>query len=354
MKDKIISILFISILFIFLGLGIIIKDQDISLFERRKLMTIDTLKEDVVGNLDEYMSEQFPFRDYAIKVDSFYKRKILNNIENKDVYLIDDKIIEKNYPLDKKSIKEFINKINYINNKYLKNNNTYYTVIPDKSYYLDNKKYLKIDYNYLFNELNNNFDLEYIDITNELNLDDYYKTDIHIKQPAYFKVLEKLDKYLKFGYRELTYDKKSYDKFYGATSSKVHYDAYEKLEYLVSDELKNIQAKHLEFGYKDIYDEDMLGKVDSYNLFLSGPSSIIEIVNDKVTNKKELIIFRDSFSSSLVPLLIPFYSKISMIDLRYISMDYVDNYVDFNNQDVIFIYSTLIINKSSILKVNTK
>jgi len=42
----------------------------------------------------------------------------------------------------------------------------------------------------------------------------------------------------------------------------------------------------------------------------------------------------------------------TLIDLRYINMNLVNNYITFNNQDVLFLYSTLIVNNSFILKIN--
>ena len=39
------------------------------------------------------------------------------------------------------------------------------------------------------------------------------------------------------------------------------------------------------------------------------------------SNDKELVIFRDSFGSSLSPLLVKYYKKITLIDNRYISRD---------------------------------
>lgn len=73
---------------------------------------------------------------------------------------------------------------------------------------------------------------------------------------------------------------------------------------------------------------------------------LIEIQNQNAETKKELLIFRDSFGSSLAPLLIENYKKITLIDLRYISSDILDNYIIFNDQDVLFIYSTLILNQN--------
>ena len=59
---------------------------------------------------------------------------------------------------------------------------------------------------------------------------------------------------------------------------------------------------------------------------------------------------RDSFASSLAPLLVSGYRKITLVDLRYISGDMIGNFIDFKDQDVLFLYSTLILNNSLSLK----
>ena len=46
---------------------------------------------------------------------------------------------------------------------------------------------------------------------------------------------------------------------------------------------------------------------DKYDIYLSGASSIIDIVNPTSNSNKELIVFRDSYGSSLIPLLIDGY-----------------------------------------------
>ena len=95
--------------------------------------------------------------------------------------------------------------------------------------------------------------------------------------------------------------------------------------------------------------EKAYGK-DPYELFLSGALSLITIENPNATTDKELVIFRDSFGSSIAPLLVEGYAKITLVDIRYISSDIVGNFVDFDNQDVLFLYSTLILNNSVTLK----
>ncbi len=355
MKERIGIFLFVFILFSISILGLFIKDRDVSSFERRKLMSASELDDDFFGNIDEYMTDQFPFRDLAISVSSIYNRYILNNYESNDVYVVNDYMIEKNEQLDEASVNGFVEKINYINNNYLMDsNNVYYTIIPDKGYFLDGNKYLKIDYDELFSRVNNGLNLNYIDMLGILKLEDYYKTDIHIKQDSYFKVLDELDKHLDFGYISQDYERKVYDKFYGGTYSKVSLGEGDILLYLTNEDIENARVWHFDYGEKSVYDEDELYGVDAYNVFLSGPSGLIEITNENISDERELVVFRDSFASSLVPLLVPYYSKITMIDLRYMSISYVSDYVNFEDKDVIFIYSTLNINNSNILKVNYK
>ena len=58
-----------------------------------------------------------------------------------------------------------------------------------------------------------------------------------------------------------------------------------------------------------IYDYDKIKSLDKYDIYLSGASSIIDIVNPTSNSNKKLIVFRDSYGSSLVPLLIDGYEE---------------------------------------------
>lgn len=353
MKEKIISVTFVSIIVIFAILSLVIKDKDISSYERRKLSTVANLQEDFVTNLDDYLTDQFPLRNIFISLNSIFERYILKNIDSNSVYIKDGVVIEKNYPLDEKNLNKFIEKINYINDKYLPNNKVYYTIIPDKSYFLEDSKYLKIDYDDMLSKLNNGLNLSYIDVINLFELNDYYRTDIHISQEAYPKLIERLSTDLAFNYEDNYIKEDIYDKFYGASYSKVPtFTKPDQISILTNDMIKKARVNHLEYGKKEVYEINKLNEVDSYNVFLGGPSALIEIENSLTSSNKELIIFRDSFASSFAPLLIPFYQNITLIDLRYIDMNLVTDYVDFNNKDILFAYSPLLVNNSSILKVN--
>ena len=85
-------------------------------------------------------------------------------------------------------------------------------------------------------------------------------------------------------------------------------------------------------------------------MYLNGADAFIIIDNPQASSKKELVVFRDSFGSSIAPLLIEGYSKITLIDIRYIQSSMIHNLIEFDDQDVLFIYSTLILNNSLSLK----
>ena len=352
MKNKIITILFIIIIFGFGFIGILLKDKTISTFERRKLASFPKVNKDLTENLDSYLLDQFAFRNEFINLNSIINRKVLNKIDNKDVYVIVDNIYEKNYPLNKEKVLKFTEKTNYIISKCKEKNRIYYSIIPDKSYFLDENKYLKIDYNQMYKLVNNNVNAKYIDITNDLNIEDYYRTDIHWNQEKLQQVSKKIMENLGQKYKYEKYIEKEYNNFYGASYSKAGLKIEpDKLKYLYSNNFEKIEVKHLEYGYKKVYDEEKLNGVDSYDVFLYGPSSYIEITNKNLNDNSTLIIFRDSFASSIVPLFIPYYNNIIVIDLRYIDFELVEEKIDLNNSDILFLYSTLIINNSDILKV---
>jgi hypothetical protein len=99
-----------------------------------------------------------------------------------------------------------------------------------------------------------------------------------------------------------------------------------------------------------IYEEASLNSDDLYDIYLSGAKALLTITNPNASTDKELVIFRDSFGSSITPLLIQDYKTVTLIDIRYVASDLIGNFVKFDNQDILFLYSTLVLNSSSTLK----
>ena len=356
MKEKIISIVFVSFISIFFLLNILIKDIDISESERRKLKQLPEFNvKNIMNNtymeeFDVYTLDQFPFRNSFRRIKANVNYKIFQRLENNNIYIKDNYIFKSEYPTNIKSINRFIDKINNIGTNFTKENNVYYAIIPDKNYYLNDDKYLNVDYDLLY-EMISKIDYNYIELRDVLKLEDYYYTDTHWKQENLSKVVDRLSEKMNFN-NNSSYEQKNIKDFYGVYYGQAALDMKpDTLTYLINDTISNSDVNYLEdSNNKTVYVESNLNNLDKYDIFLDGASSYIEIVNPNNNSDRELVIFRDSFGSSLAPLLIEEYSKITLIDIRYINSSNYLSKIKFTNQDILFLYSTLIVNNSSSLK----
>lgn len=351
-KDIVVTFVFLFTIISLFLINVIKKDTDISIAERRKLATMPELTTKSLfdgtyfKSFDSYVTDQF------IKRDAFRKIKIDIELSTKgeynNLYLYDDYIVEEIFPLNTNSINNLINKINYIKNTYLNNNsNIYYTIIPDKNYFVNNGN-LKLDYNKLQDIMKNNLtNLNYINIFDKLTLNNYYKTDTHWKQEDLFNVANTIANQMNF---DITNNNiiNTVTTFKGSYAGRLSITKdIDTIKTISNPSIDNSSVYNYETKkYTKIYDYDKLKSLDKYDIYLSGASSIIDIVNPTSNSNKELIVFRDSYGSSLIPLLIDGYKKITVIDIRYVSSRILNNYIKFNDQDVLFMYSILTINNS--------
>ena len=90
--------------------------------------------------------------------------------------------------------------------------------------------------------------------------------------------------------------------------------------YLTNEVLEGCTVKCHDNGLEsEIYDMTKLVSRDLYDVFLSGGAAVLEITNPAGEPGKELIVFRDSFGSSMVPLLVHDYAKVWVLDTRYVN-----------------------------------
>ncbi len=357
MKEKILVIGFMLIIFGFMFLNIFSKKEKISYYERRKLATLpditltSLLNKESTGFLDEYIADHFVFRNNfrKLKIDT---EILLGKIDINDLFYYNNHYFKYENEYDDKQINKFTEKINYIYDNYLKDMNVYYSIIPEKNYYLDNSKYKKFDYSSLFKNMDNiTKEITYIDITDTVDLNSYYYTDHHLKQDKIIKAIQKLSTIMNF-YFDDNYKIEEYQPFYGTYYGQLLVKKEgENLNILHNDTIDQATVYNIQRDYNKVYDYDKFGTVDSYDIFLSGATAYEEIINNNVDDEKELIIFRDSYASSFAPLMLNGYKKITLIDLRYGNLEYLMDKIKLSNQDVLFLYSTSIINNSDILRV---
>lgn len=355
-KNVVVSLLFSGFIVITLFLNILLKDKGISVSERRKLEQLPNLsiKSVISGNFfskfDTYASDQFVFRDNIreekVKLDLLVK----NNYHN--IYQYNGYLIERIYSINIASIDNWTKKINEIYNKYLEKSNVYLSIIPDKNYFVSNNN-LKMDYDFITSRIMNNLgSIKYIDIFNDLTLEDYYYSDSHWKQENIIEIANKLlmemDSYNNFR----NYSVEDLNSFKGIYSYQVPVKVKEDRIKLVKNyDIENSKVYNNITGkYSKIYDESKYNSMDLYDVYLSGAQGLLTISNNNASNDKELIVFRDSYGSSLIPLFVSSYKKIILIDTRYIPASLLDTYIKFSEQDVLFLYSILTINNSYTLR----
>lgn len=353
-KSIAITVIFASILIIVFLLNIFVKDNMISETERRKLAQFPEISFEglingkTIKGFEDYSVDQFIFRDFFRNVKSFWNRNVFMQKDDNKFFIKDDGLYKMEYPLKENNVLRSAEKIKRVYDKYLQGKNVYYAIIPDKNYYLENDDHLKIDYLRLKNIMQEKLtDLTYIDIWDNLELNDYYRTDLHWKQENLVKVVNEFERELDLDISlNSYYEKENIGEFYGTYYTQILNDVEPDDMYVLTNEIiENCTTFNYEKNEKSkVY--NLKKTLDKYDTYLSGATAIIEINNSYRKDDKELIIFRDSFGSSIAPLFIENYKKITLIDLRYVSADLLEQYIEFDDQDVIFLYSTVILNQN--------
>lgn len=336
-------------------------DEVISAAERRKLAQKPELTTDSVldgtymEKAEDYVTDQFPDRDALRALKASFQNYILLSGDNNGVYYKDGYLAKMAYPMKADSIIHAADVFNGIYEKYLAGSdvNTYFCVIPDKNHFLAGEDHLSFDYGDFAAEIKKRIKFaDCIDICDLLEISDYYQTDSHWRQERITDVAEKvageMGVTLSGDYVETKLDSPFYGVYYGQMALPVEPD---RICFCSNPVLKQCIVYDHENGKEiPMYDITKAESRDPYELFLGGNVSLVTIENPNAVLQKELVVFGDSFARSLIPLLAEGYAKITLVDIRYLPSPMVGKYIDFTDQDVLFLYSTSVLNNSETLK----
>ncbi len=330
--------------------------------ERRQLaqfpeLTADTvLRTDFMTNFEDYTLDQFPLRDSFRQLKALFHYNLLGQKDNNDIYVVDGSAAKLEYPLNHPSVNYALERFDNLYQKYLKDGagSIYAAIVPDKGYYLAAENgYPALDYEALFAAFEAGMPwAEFVDLTDCLDGGDYYRTDTHWRQEALGEAARRLCDALGVrAFDDLSprlIEKPFYGVYYGQAALPMEPD---ELYVMTNQVLESCTVFNTETGKEGaVYDLDKLESRDLYDVFLSGAAALLTIENPGAATDKELIVFRDSFGSSMVPLLVRDYRTVTVVDIRYLASDYVGTYVDFHGQDVLLLYSTLILNQADTMK----
>jgi len=341
---------FIAILGGFFMLGRIMAPPEVSDSERRPLEKLPEFTATAVTSklyarkFELYAADSFPLREAFRYTRAAVELDILRLSDKSGVYRTPDGIgrFER---LDETATRRNTRKITALAASLPESVRMYAALIPDKSIY--EKKHLP------------GYDpakaaaimreeapgLTLIDLVPALDLSCYYRTDLHWDQANIGGVLESLGKQMGFYDRlntDFTYHNAGpfYGVFAGQLALPVQPDT---MIYLTSPGIDAATVEYLtpagEFEAGGMYSETGFAGRDPYDGFLRGAQPLIIITNKTAPPNTNLYIFRDSYTSSLAPLLTSAYSKITLIDLRYLNAAVLSSYVTFEpNSDVLFLY----------------
>ena len=364
-KIRMIGTLVLVVLWLAVTLFAWLRPSDVlSVSERRQLakfpkVTWQSIMDvEFMGDFEDYTLDQFPLRDTFRKIKAWFHKNVMQQKDNNDIYIADGYAAEMAYPMDTASVDHAVSQFNKVYEMYLKDTDSKViaTVVPDKGYYLaEQNGYLSLDYNEMFSMVENGMPwAEYVDITDCLSIGDYYYTDTHWRQEKLIPVAQKLSEALDVAgpdekvFTPVAQERPFYGVYYGQAALPMDPETMYIME---SDVLAGCTV----YNYTDgtttkIYDEGKLASVDQYDIFLSGPQSMLRIDNPNATTDRELIVFRDSYGSSLVPLLVQDYAVVTLVDIRanYIMPERLGSFIEFHGQDVLFMYSSLVLNKNLI------
>ncbi len=340
---------------------IISPDKDHSSSERRKLKQFPEFTAESIfsgrfmSNFESYTQDQFPAREFFRGIKAFTALNIFQQQDNNSVYGAEGHLSTLDLGLDEDSVLWAADRINNVKKLWLEDNGSriFYSVIPDKNYFLaEQNGYPAMDYDRLLEIMDTELDMEYIDIFPTLGLDDFYLTDSHWKQEELTDTADTLLSAMGGeklpGHEVITATEEFYGVYAGQYALPVK---AEKIRCLRNEATDKFTVFDHENG-KDIplYDMEAAFGEDPYELFTGGPLSIVTIENPTAKTEKELIVFRDSFGSSIAPLLAESYSKVTLVDIRYIRSDLLGEFVEFGDSDVLFLYSSSVLNSSGTMK----
>ena len=274
-----------------------------------------------------------------------------------DVYVYQGYAVTTEAGYDQKSLDYAARKLQQLHDSYLTGNDghIYLSVVPDKGSFTEpTEGYTPASAQETADALLAQLDfVQYVDIAPGLTLEDYYRTDPHWRQECLVATAQTLaqamDVPLAGDFQENAIDVP----FYGAYAEKAG-------EPLVADTLRYLTGEVLDactvYDYETdaqetLYDLSAVETDTPYDLYLQGSRSLLRIDSPLSTTDRTLVVFRDSFGSSLIPLLAESYRTIYAVDIRYLSSQMVGRFLSFDgSEDVLFLYSTMVLQNSRTMK----
>lgn len=343
---------FLAVLFGFSLLHLALPDREVSRSERRRLAQLPPLSSGFSDKLEEYMLDQFPLREQLRTVNSLVRLYGLGQADIHGIYLQGGGAFRMDGPLQEKQVRHAAAVFSAVQETYFPSLPSHYVIVPDKNAKAETSR-PRLDTETMRGIVREALPgMTEIDIWDLLSADDYYKTDPHWRQERLLPVAAAICEALGAD-APGTFTEKTLSPFYGAYYGQAALPmAPDTLTYLESADTKAAEVTGPELdGAQPVYRPELLDGTDGYDVFLSGAQAVLTVTSPNVHNGRHLVLFRDSFGSSLAPLLLGSFERITLVDLRYISAARLADYADLSDAtDVLYLCSTAVWNNGGTLR----
>lgn len=354
------AFLFLGILTLSCLVNILHKDRQMSEKEMRMLAQAPEFSFSSLASgrfmeqYEEYVSDQFAGRDTWVKIKTFAD-SVAGKTEESGVfsgshhYLLEDIVVP-----DEENLKENLNAMKEFQKKYedttmhmmlvpnaaniLSDDLPAFAVTADQSRQISRVKA----------ELGSSFDWIDVEKTLKAHKDEaiYYHTDHHWTSLGAWYAFKGAKSQLGLDQQD-EIKMKAYgvsNTFNGTLSAKSGYETgYKEPIYIYlpkSDDAPEVVVNYVEEQKKSasMYDSSKLQERDQYSVFFGGNHARIDIKSTQ-SEKKSLLVFKDSYANCFLPLLAPYYREIIVIDPRYYTGDLSSLMSDKQFDDVLFLYN---------------
>jgi hypothetical protein len=306
-----------------------------------------------IEQFEDFTVDQFPARQFFRAVKARFVMKVLGQKQNNGYAMEDGSIAQIKTSFDQANIDYSLGRLANISTRYpIDRGRLYLAIVPDKNYFFaKDYGYPGPDYEALVKDAQERLpDATYIDLFPHLSLSDYYKTDWHWDQSRLLGVLDVLGEGM--GFADALPDR--YDTHIlspyrgGYHDQSALYPPPEALTYLTNDIINACTVHDLATGETTgVYIPALFESNTGYDFFLSGMKGLQRIDNPLATTDRELIVLRDSFGSSILPLIAQGYRTVWVVDIRNVLPTTLGTWIDFSGKDVLFLFSTTVLDSKT-------
>ena len=339
MRNKIITAIFIMYILFFAIGSIIVKDRVFSDMENRNLTQFPKISAksvfagDFSDEFESYMSDQIIFKDFLVKL-KVTENRTLNQTNVNNVYFADDMYI-RDY---KENTAQIDKNVGFVN-EFAESNpdlSVTWLIAPNACYVYEDKlpSHTVVDsqgdtVNHIKDMVDASINL--VDVSDDLikNREGYiyYNTDHHWTMNGAYIGYKKLCEALEIeAVAESEYNiRVASDEFLGTLYSDAPvFNA--KTDDIILYEKKGgsytVNYEDEGFTQDSLYNYDNLLIKDKYQTYLDGNHAIIRIENNNYVSQGDktgdrVIVVKDSYAHSLLPLLADNYKEMIVVDLRY-------------------------------------